>query len=720
MNRKFALFSLGMVFTLLFSACGGAAPATRTAAVASIENDIQVRTSANAAFAPASLGQELTVGAELKSGENGKARLDIQPDNTQVYIGPNTLFTLTQMNTTTGSPYSRLKMMVGKVWIILGGGSLDVETPGGVASVRGSLMGVESGDNGTTVTCLEGHCDITTGNGTSNLTGGQACDLTPSTPECQTRGLTGEENQDWQNNVPGSSNYIPSTETPTVPLIPTATPTLQATSSAAGDTGPDLGNFPSGINPLTGLPVNDPTLLNLPAVLISVPNFPPSARPQAGLSYAPWIFEIYIGEGMTRFLATFYGEEPAVEPYLTGSCEVRTEPFVPQGVTLGNRAWWDENGNGIQDPNETGIAGLCVSLYDTAGNVLQTTSTDSNGYYGFNVETGGSYLIGFEKPQGLDFTTPDVGYDDLDSDAAPGTGLTPVIIATTTDMKWDAGYIQADSSRESTPVVGSGTAVPQPGGVVSELPAAEVGPIRSMRLSYGTIGNFFQDGCIVAASGDPTVLAQVHTCKFVFGQDQSDINSALLDITEIHKLAESNSNPNRAVNYSGNVFSTTLLPGGLAADQLDVYWAWQDQSRFVYDPLSGAYARSADLPGAEDIFTPQTDRLTGRQLLYDNVIVMYVEHTVFSNTKMDINLAYNMGRAFLFRDGQMFPIYWSTMSREYEKTTGLLRPIFFTDINNNPIPLKPGHTWVHIFTPGSSVYEKVPGSGSWTAQFDMP
>ncbi|HEX2979553.1 MAG TPA: DUF3048 domain-containing protein [Anaerolineaceae bacterium] len=65
---------------------------------------------------------------------------------------------------------------------------------------------------------------------------------------------------------------------------------------------------PTSVNPLTGLPVEDPSLLALPPALVSISNFPVSARPQTGLSTSPVVFEMYIGEGMTRFLALFYGE----------------------------------------------------------------------------------------------------------------------------------------------------------------------------------------------------------------------------------------------------------------------------------------------------------------------------------------------------------------------------------------------------------------------------
>jgi hypothetical protein len=63
-----------------------------------------------------------------------------------------------------------------------------------------------------------------------------------------------------------------------------------------------------GFNPLTGLPVIDPALLNQAPLLVSITNFPLSARPQSGLSLASIVWEVSIGQGMSRFLAVFYGD----------------------------------------------------------------------------------------------------------------------------------------------------------------------------------------------------------------------------------------------------------------------------------------------------------------------------------------------------------------------------------------------------------------------------
>lgn len=84
-----------------------------------------------------------------------------------------------------------------------------------------------------------------------------------------------------------------------LPPTPTATPNLYPVGPA---------QYPTGVDPLTGLVVADPSLLNLRPLGIKVSNFPRSARPQAGLSKADLLFEMYTEGGSTRFLAMYYGQ----------------------------------------------------------------------------------------------------------------------------------------------------------------------------------------------------------------------------------------------------------------------------------------------------------------------------------------------------------------------------------------------------------------------------
>jgi hypothetical protein len=96
------------------------------------------------------------------------------------------------------------------------------------------------------------------------------------------------------------------TEADTATPEPTATIT-QTPSNTPVIAGPE--SYPEGMNPLTGLMVDDPEILNRRPVLIKVSNFPRYGRPHAGLSNADIVFDYYIGEGTNRFIALFYGQD---------------------------------------------------------------------------------------------------------------------------------------------------------------------------------------------------------------------------------------------------------------------------------------------------------------------------------------------------------------------------------------------------------------------------
>ena len=232
------------------------------------------------------------------------------------------------------------------------------------------------------------------------------------------------------------------TATATSTVISTATSTPQPR-LALVNYGPDIEDFPANINPLTGRAVADPSLLKLPAVLVSISNMPASARPQAGPGFAPWVYELYIGEGTTRFLNVFYGDFPRAVPNITGGCQVRKEIIRPNGDWIGNRVWLDENKNGQQDAWEMGVGGVCVRLLTaTTREVISETTTDSNGYYAFD-RPNGAAIIQFIRPAEYQFTKQDIGDDDRDSDADTN-GETKVFHVDSTASSWDAGLILSE------------------------------------------------------------------------------------------------------------------------------------------------------------------------------------------------------------------------------------------------------------------------------------
>jgi hypothetical protein len=347
-----------------------------------------------------------------------------------------------------------------------------------------------------------------------------------------------------------------------------ATPTPQ---SGAVQSGPE--SFPPGVNPLTGLPVSDPASLSLPPAMISVANFPVSGRPQAGLSYAPYVFELFIGEGMTRFLALFYGDYPELD--------------------------------------------------------------------------------------------------------------------------------EASASQPSP-----------------SLDNAGIGPIRSGRMPYQSLRKLY-NGFLVMASASSEVRSELSSTTNVYGSDTEDINSARIDVNRLQALAEANKKE-KAFSLTGNRFSLQSPTGGQQASKLWVFYAVLNQVLWTYDPASQAYLRQQDMADGSGKFYPSTDRLTGEQLAFENVVVLFVRHNVLNSTHtlIDLDLLYTGNKAYLFRDGKVYPIYWTTANGAYEKKSGLLRPVRFVDKEGNSFPLRPGKTWVEVVDVTATMVEKEPGY--WKARFYAP
>lgn len=128
----------------------------RTANIKEIINTVQARGSADKSFESANVGLTLNVGGQARTAENSKARLDFV-EGTIVRLGPTTVLTVEELANNNGSPLTRFQLELGKLWIALHGGTLDVKTPAGIVSVRGSYGMIEVFEDGTVrVVDLEG------------------------------------------------------------------------------------------------------------------------------------------------------------------------------------------------------------------------------------------------------------------------------------------------------------------------------------------------------------------------------------------------------------------------------------------------------------------------------------------------------------------------------------------------------------------------------------
>lgn len=125
--------------------------------------------------------------------------------------------------------------------------------------------------------------------------------------------------------------------------------------------------------------------------------------------------------------------------------------------TIGDRVFEDADGDGEQDPNEGGIGGATVRLFDAGDDdaigggddqELDAQTTAGNGSYLFDSVPPGDYFIEFETPANYLRGPQDQGGDDaLDSDIDIATGLTAVfaLAAVTDDDTRDAGFVPGAS-----------------------------------------------------------------------------------------------------------------------------------------------------------------------------------------------------------------------------------------------------------------------------------
>ncbi|MFN8413364.1 MAG: DUF3048 domain-containing protein [Anaerolineales bacterium] len=137
---------------------------------------------------------------------------------------------------------------------------------------------------------------------------------------------------------PTLTPFLPQPTSENLPLIPQPSPLSEPTFTPYPTQFVPADNFPTPAaiipgtlgaateysnlvtyNPLTGMPVDNPALLERRPMVIKVGNSPDYVRPQSGLSLADVVYEYYIEWGDTRFIAVMYGNDsPHVGPVRSG------------------------------------------------------------------------------------------------------------------------------------------------------------------------------------------------------------------------------------------------------------------------------------------------------------------------------------------------------------------------------------------------------------------
>ena len=173
-----------------------------------------------------------------------------------------------------------------------------------------------------------------------------------------------------------------------------------ATMMTAGDGNYTFGNLPAGTY----------------TVRVSAATLPAGAAPtfDADGIATPNVTTVTLAAGMTRTDIDF--------GYRSGS-------------SLGDRLWYDLDGDGIQEAGENGINGVTVQLLDGAANVLATAVTSGDGEYTFPNLAAGTYTVSVDASTLPDGLAPTY---DLDGIGTPNTAAVTLSGVSRTDV--DFGY----------------------------------------------------------------------------------------------------------------------------------------------------------------------------------------------------------------------------------------------------------------------------------------
>ena len=247
----------------------------------------------------------------------------------------------------------------------------------------------------------------------------------------------------------------------------------------------------------------------------------------------------------------------------------------------------------------------------------------------------------------------------------------------------------------------------------------QVGPVRSGRLIDSQLVNLY-GGFLGMVGADRTVWRDITSSLPGRFLTEMPVNCpALCDngygtafanteaFTErVRELGLDDQRPD----LSGLRFDESWPEGGQEAIRLWLYISYYNQVGWEYQAEDRVYLRSQEKtqPDGTVLLEPMTDRNTGEQLAFDNVVILFAWHNIIQPELIGIELqTVKDGRAILLRDGRMFEITYTAISPN--------SPLRFFDLDGNLIAFKPGTTWVEIVGLGTTVEELEPGS--WKVRF---
>jgi hypothetical protein len=250
-----------------------------------------------------------------------------------------------------------------------------------------------------------------------------------------------------------------------------------------------------------------------------------------------------------------------------------------------------------------------------------------------------------------------------------------------------------------------------------------IGPLRSGRMvdsdlakQYGAVlvyGNADPrvDKVLVDTLGPLAVTIDDAPCPPICGTDTHSETGVFVDSSAMTNYMDGKGINNSRPNLTGMVFDARPPTSTEIAVQLGVMFGPQDRGEWRYDPDSGKYLRWIEeiRPGNKLVMVPLVDRLTNKQLAFNNIIILYATYVEHLPTLHEILISKNdsSNRAVYFRDGMILEGLWKVRSAD--------QPIYLMNRYGLPMALKPGPTWFIIVGQSSDLLN--PNNGYWELEF---
>lgn len=252
-----------------------------------------------------------------------------------------------------------------------------------------------------------------------------------------------------------------------------------------------------------------------------------------------------------------------------------------------------------------------------------------------------------------------------------------------------------------------------------------IGPVRSGRLVDAQLVNMYQgvlgygnadpqvDEVLVEALGDRAVSFNEAPCPAMCGESTHSATGVFANSAALLTYAVDIGVDNTPPDLRGMYFHEEPPQGDASGNQMRLEYADFSIMEWRYDPEMQAYLlwmEEATEAGLD--LALMTDRNNDRVVAFDNLVVMYAEYIEYAPSLHDIVLqgAVDYQPALLFRDGRLVYATWRVPEPD--------RPVIFETPGGDPLPLKPGRTWVVIVGQHSNTIQ--PAGGEWQIYFGLP